>query len=116
VQVVDVLSAEKKAVAKALLKIGKGDVGWIWLGLMRGQTSSRIELPDQCSIALPGFGSANIVDAMAGPKAVGGAEGGQATLRTDACPGEDEDAIGKCDCDGCHAKSLQKRPNAQNQS
>jgi len=69
-QVVDILGAEKEAFAKAMFEFGQGEVGGVWLGLLCGEAASRIELPNQAGIALPCFWSADILDPMAGPKAV----------------------------------------------
>ena len=67
VQVVHVLGAEKEAVADALLKFGKREVGRIGLGLCCRGAARGVELPDQRRIALPGIGSADILDAIACP-------------------------------------------------
>jgi len=75
VQVVDVLRTEKEAVAELRLKFRQGDVRGIGLGLGAVRTTSRIKLPDQRRIALPGLGGADIFDVVAGPQAIRGAKG-----------------------------------------
>jgi hypothetical protein len=102
VEVVDVLRAEEEAVADALLKLGEGVVGGVGLGFGSVGAALGIELPDEFGIASPGVGSADIFNAIAGPEAVVGAEGGQAALSADASAGEDEDAVGGGDRDLIH--------------
>jgi len=94
------LGAEGEAVSETGFEVSQGEVGGIGLGLLTGQTARGVELPDEGGIAVPGLGSADVLDAMAGPEAVGGAEGGQAALGADAGAGEDEDAVGVGYVDG----------------
>ena len=105
VQVVDILGAEEEAFAETRLQVRESEVRGIRLGLLRGQTPRRVELPHKSCVALQRFGSADVLDAVAGPEAVGGAKGGQSTLRADAGAGEDEDAIVGGDLDGRHSRS-----------
>ena len=93
VQIVHILCAEKEARAELCLQLGERNVRGIRLGKSARRAPLRVELPDAPGIALPGFGRADILDAIAGPKAVGGAKGRQAALRADARAGEDEDLV-----------------------
>jgi hypothetical protein len=99
VEVVDVLRTEKEAVADVLLQFSEGEVGGVGLGFGSVGAAFGVELPDEFGIALPGGGRADIFNAIAGPEAIVGAEGGQAALGADACAGEDEDAVGGGDGD-----------------
>ena len=76
VEVVDVLRAEKEAVADALFEFGEGYVGGVGRGLGSVGAALGIELPDEFWIALPGVGRADIFNAIASPEAIVGAEGG----------------------------------------
>ncbi len=76
VQVVNVLRAEEEAVAELSFELGESDVTGVGLGGLRGRSACGIELPYEGGIALPGFGSADVIKVMAGPEAVRGAEGG----------------------------------------
>ena len=99
VKVVDVLGAEEEAVAEAGFELGKSDVRGIRLrGLGRGAARG-VELPDERWVAGESFGRADVLNAMARPKAVGGAKGRQAAFSADASAGKDEDAIGGSDGD-----------------
>lgn len=101
-QVVDILGTKEEAVADLGFELGQGDVRGVRLSLLSGGAALGIELPDRPGIALPGFGGADLFDAMTGPEAVFCAEGGQAALRADARAGEDKDAIFRCDGNGGH--------------
>jgi hypothetical protein len=76
VQVINVLRAEEEAVAELSFELGESDVTGVGLGGLRGRSACGIELPYEGGIALPGFGSADVIKVMAGPEAVRGAEGG----------------------------------------
>ena len=102
VEVVDILGAEKETVAEAGLELGERDVGGVGHGSLRGSAARGVELPDQSGVAMESFGGADVLDAMAGPKAVGGAEGGETALGADAGAGEDKDAVGGRDGDRGH--------------
>jgi hypothetical protein len=86
--------------------LGEGDVGGVGHGGLRGGAARGVELPDESGVAVEGFGSADVFDAMASPKAVGGAEGGETALGADAGPGEDKDAVSGRDGDRGHSGSL----------
>jgi hypothetical protein len=105
VEVVDVLCAEEEAVADSLLEFGEGVVGGVGLGFGSVGAAFGIELPDEFGIASPGIGCADVFNAIAGPEAVVGAEGGQAALGADAGAGEDEYAVGGGDGDLTHDRS-----------
>ena len=106
VEVVDVLRAEEEAVAEVGFELSESAVGGVGSGGLRGGSAGGVKLPDEGGIALEGFGSADVLDAMAGPEAVGGAEGGEAALGADAGAGEDEDAVGIGDGDWGHGSKF----------
>jgi hypothetical protein len=87
VEVVDVLRAEEEAVADTIFKRGKCEVGWIRLGCGSSGAAGGVELPDEGWIALPGFGSADVFNTIAGPEAVFCAEGGETAFGADASTG-----------------------------
>jgi len=112
VKVVDVLRTEEEAVAKVSFEFREGAVGGVGLsGLCRGSAGG-VKLPDEGGIAVESFGSADVLDAMAGPEAVGGAEGGQAAFGGDAGAGQDKDAVGGGDGNGGHGSTVEaeRRP------
>jgi hypothetical protein len=74
----------------------------VGLCLLRGGAAVRIKRPDACGIALPGFGSADIFNAVALPQAIGGAEGGQSAFCADASSGEYEHSVSGVYRNGFH--------------
>ena len=64
-QVVDILGAEKEAVAEALLKLRERKMRGVGLGLLRGRAARGVELPHQRRGCAPRLGRADILDGMA---------------------------------------------------
>ena len=98
-QGIHVLRAEKQAVAEPGLEFGQSEVGRVGVGKCGGLSAHGVELPNSPGVALESLGGTDVLDAVALPKAVGGAEGGQSALRTDACASKDEEAVVGADGD-----------------
>jgi hypothetical protein len=67
VEIVYVLRAKKEAVTDACLKFGQRVVGGVGLGFCSVGSAPGVELPDEFGITLPGVGSADVFNAIAGP-------------------------------------------------
>jgi hypothetical protein len=93
VEIIDVLGAEIKAVAKLPLDRGQGDVGGIRL---RGESIAAthgIETPYEFRIGVPGFGCGHFLDAIPVPEPSRAPEGSEPALGGDSRTGKDKQAI-----------------------
>ena len=92
VKSVDILGDEEEAVAEALLHLRDRPVAGVRLHRLRLLAPQRVELPHEFGIARETLGRGHVLDPVLLPQAVRVAEGGEAALRGNAGPGQDEEA------------------------
>jgi hypothetical protein len=95
VQVVDILRAQKKALAEFRLELKKCDVGGVGLCCSSLRAPLRVELSYEGGVGLQSFGSANLFNVVAGPQPIRRSEGRQAALGRDAGARQDENAVSR---------------------
>lgn len=94
VKIIDVLSAEKEAVAELTLDLRERQMRGIRLTRQGSRTTHGIELPDQLRIAGPGLGRRYLLESPAFPKTIGITKSGDTALGTDAGARQNKETIG----------------------
>ena len=89
-EVVDVLGDQQEVALPAGGEVGEGAVGGVGLDLSKLATAAVVEVLHHGRVAGEGFRRGHVLDAVAHPQAVVGAEGGDAGLGGDAGAGEDD--------------------------
>ncbi len=90
VQIVDVLGAQKQAVAQRLFEFCECEMRGIRLGLRGNRSAHGIELPHQSRITPPGMRRCDFLDPVVAPMAANSAERRDPTLGADPGPGQHE--------------------------
>ena len=89
VEVVDVLGDDGNVVEGGF-EFGKGEVTGVGGHVVELGAAGVVEVEHEAGVALPGFGGADVFDAVVFPQAVGVAEGGDAAVGAHAGAGEDD--------------------------
>ncbi len=93
VQRIDVLGAEKEAVAERALEVGQSTMSGIGSDGGMAFPALGIELPDHFRVGMEGLRGGDVLDAVAAPQSVGAAEGRKTALGADSSAGQHEHAI-----------------------